>query len=624
MLPKITRQQCYLSDGEKEDVNFRHIFQELLKVGYSHKSMKSPHFSFRTFIAASLSLALPSMATDYQWDGNGATAGWDQGVTTAAAWNTSALTWDSLATGINDGTEPPVAVTFTAADNAIFTGFSTTTNRVWALSTNVNLAGLTFGITGGANNTLRSNSTVARTITLNSGTGLTTSGNTTTIGSITQGINLTLAADQTWNIGADTTILNPINETGGARSLTKAGAAILTLSAANNYTGSTVINEGTIRLTDGAQLGSGPVTLGGAASGGGTLQYSLTVPQTETRTLNLGGSSNQLLSLSSIGTAAITWNGNTAFSASSNRTLRLRGGSTADNTFAGVIANSTGGGIVTLTKADAGKWILTGANTYTGGTNINNGSLFLSGAGSLADSTVLSLNAVGATFDMSAISASTEVIASATGVTGSTIGLGNRTLEVGGDNTDFSIGSAITGTNGSLKKVGSGTMTLSGNNTYTGTTNVSGGTLLMGSDNTLPDASALNLSSGTTLKTDGHVDSLGALTVASGSVIDMGAGNASSLTFTDIGTWSGILNIWNYSEGVLSGASLGDKLIFSAQTGTFNLANVRFYSDSGTTPYSSSFGAAFVGNELVPVPEPTAMAAALVLLGYASSTRRRS
>ena len=53
------------------------------------------------------------------------------------------------------------------------------------------------------------------------------------------------------------------------------------------------------------------------------------------------------------------------------------------------------------------------------------------------------------------------------------------------------------------------------------------------------------------------------------------------------------------------------------------LSNVNFYSDGGTTLFNGLPGAAFTGNELVPVPEPGALLSTLALLGGSFFRRRR-
>lgn len=63
-----------------------------------------------------------------------------------------------------------------------------------------------------------------------------------------------------------------------------------------------------------------------------------------------------------------------------NRTLTFQGANTGDNTVASVIVdNIDGSARIGVTKAGSGRWILSGTNTYTGGTQVNAGTLVLDG-----------------------------------------------------------------------------------------------------------------------------------------------------------------------------------------------------------------------------------------------------
>jgi autotransporter-associated beta strand protein len=57
------------------------------------------------------------------------------------------------------------------------------------------------------------------------------------------------------------------------------------------------------------------------------------------------------------------------------RTLTLTGSNTGSNTIASLISNSDKGGVVGITKTGAGTWVLTGNNTYTGPTTVQQGTL---------------------------------------------------------------------------------------------------------------------------------------------------------------------------------------------------------------------------------------------------------
>lgn len=62
------------------------------------------------------------------------------------------------------------------------------------------------------------------------------------------------------------------------------------------------------------------------------------------------------------------------------RTLTLAGSNADNNELASVIGDSPMGGVVAVEKTGAGKWILSGANTYTGDTTVGEGILSLTSA----------------------------------------------------------------------------------------------------------------------------------------------------------------------------------------------------------------------------------------------------
>lgn len=72
------------------------------------------------------------------------------------------------------------------------------------------------------------------------------------------------------------------------------------------------------------------------------------------------------------------------------RTFTLSGTNTADNTIASAIGNSAAGSVVTVEKTGSGKWVLSGANTYTGRTIVREGILSVTNP-VLTDSSVVEL-----------------------------------------------------------------------------------------------------------------------------------------------------------------------------------------------------------------------------------------
>ncbi|MDR5462549.1 autotransporter-associated beta strand repeat-containing protein [Salmonella enterica subsp. enterica serovar Apeyeme] len=293
------------------------------------------------------------------------------------------------------------------------------------------------------------------------------------------------------------------NAISGSGHVVKSGDDALTLSGANTYTGGTLISGGTLVATSVDALGSGDVTndavlelnTGGdfdnAISGSGQVVKSgdetLTLSGANSYTGGTLISSGTLVAsnVEALGTGDVT----------DNAVLELNTGGTFDNAISGS-GQVVKSGDETLT--------LSGSNTYTGGTTINDGTLIATsvdalGSGDVTDNAVLELN-TGGTFD-NAISGSGQVVKSgdktltlsgANSYTGGTtindgtlvatsvdaLGTGDvtddATLEL---NTGGDFDNAIGGS-GNVVKSGADTLTLSGSNTYTGGTLISDGTLV--------------------------------------------------------------------------------------------------------------------------------------------------
>ncbi|WP_337244103.1 autotransporter-associated beta strand repeat-containing protein [Luteimonas sp. gir] len=151
-------------------------------------------------------------------------------------------------------------------------------------------------------------------------------------------------------------------------------------------------------------------------------------------------------------------------------TIRVGDGTTAGAGYTATI-DAVLQGDVGVVKTDAGTLVLSGANTYTGGTTVTGGAVAISNDGNLGASTS-GLTLDGGTLRALADLDSDRAIAAQAG--GATIDMQSHAVTLGG---------AIDGA-GALTKAGTGTLTLTADNGYTGGTTISAGTLRLGDGGT--------------------------------------------------------------------------------------------------------------------------------------------
>jgi len=294
---------------------------------------------------------------------------------------------------------------------------------------------------------------------------------------------------------------------GGAGNFSQLGSGTTVLNAANSYTGVTTVSGGTLSVTTlangGTNSGIGASTNAAAKLilNGGTLKYTGAAASTD-RQFTLGTSGG---GLDASGTGPINWTSTTAPTLSgvdTARTFTLTGTNTGTNTLAAPVGDN-GSGATGLAKNGASTWLLTGANTYSGNTTINGGTLELGNGGTSG-----TLNTA------SAISV----------VSGATFSVNHSDTMTQG--SQFSV-AAISGPGG-FSQLGSGTTILNATNSYTGPTTVSAGSLLMNAPGSLAAGSAVSVNGGT-LGGDGTIN--GAVTLGASGVIAPGtsAGTAGTL-----------------------------------------------------------------------------------------------
>ncbi len=146
-----------------------------------------------------------------------------------------------------------------------------------------------------------------------------------------------------------------------------------------------------------------------------------------------------------------------------------------------------GSGALNINDAThSGQVNLTAANTYTGATNVNGGTLLLTGDGSIAASSQVNV-AAGATFDVSGTNSDVALISLA-GAGSVALGATNLTLTQAAG----TFGGVLSGTGGLT--IAAGTETFTGTNTYTGATDVqAGASLLLTGTGSIATSSSVNV-----------------------------------------------------------------------------------------------------------------------------------
>ena len=168
--------------------------------------------------------------------------------------------------------------------------------------------------------------------------------------------------------------------------LTKSTTGVLSLTAANTYTGVTTLaaTGGTLSvavLADGGTASGVGQSTGDAANlllgNGTTLQYTGAAASTNRGLTINGTAANHGATLDASGTGPINFTGTAPLAfgtADQTRVLTLAGTNAGDNALAAAIADN-GFGATRIAKNGAGTWVLSGANSNTGATTVNAGTL---------------------------------------------------------------------------------------------------------------------------------------------------------------------------------------------------------------------------------------------------------
>jgi autotransporter-associated beta strand protein len=286
----------------------------------------------------------------------------------------------------------------------------------------------------------------------------------------------------------------------GSGSVTQLGSGTLALSGSNSYTGGTILRAGELSIGTQSNIGGASTSM---TFSGGILQIiGTSIPNLDSHTLNNTtfnggfdepGSNDQLVvsqalsgpgSLTKIGFGSLILTGSNSYSGTttiSSGTVQVGNGGAGARIGTGTIsdstalvfnhsgsltvsANITGAGSVTQTGT--GLLLLSGSNSYLGGTFINGGTLSATTANGLGTNGITFNGGVyqyqpGTSFDVT-----THAV---------TIGGSGGGVDTNGNNVTF--GNALGGV-GQFIKYGAGSLTFGKSNGYSGGTSVQGGKLI--------------------------------------------------------------------------------------------------------------------------------------------------
>jgi len=399
----------------------------------------------------------------------------------------------------------------------------------------------------GANGTLGTNSVIMSAGTLAVGTSSSTirdltvnNGVITGSGTLNSANNFTFANTATSTVSANLA---------GAAAVTQTGSSRVVLSGSNSFSGGLNLNS----------AGSGVDVTRAEALGTGTIT---------------AGSTNSKLGLNTITSLTITNAVNTG--SSNTATMAFTPGAVGNSmTVTGLISGSglskvSGGGDLYLNNS---------GNTYTGGTEVGTGRIYVGSDGALGATTgavnfgTTTNSVLAITSDVS-FNASRNFTMSAAGYTAN-IDTGANNVTINGVIAPIS---GVTG--GLLAKLGTGSLTLGGNNTYSGGTTVSGGTLI-----------------GTTASLQGAIANNAAVTFnqsTTGSYTNVMSGtgtlsktNTGTVTLTRTNSYSGATTV---SQGTLLVDSTGSIASSSLATVNGGLLNVNGTAGAVTVNNGGSLG----------------------------------
>ncbi|HUO08957.1 MAG TPA: autotransporter-associated beta strand repeat-containing protein [Phycisphaerae bacterium] len=307
-----------------------------------------------------------------------------------------------------------------------------------------------------------------------------TMGNADNANNATLASNISLGSSAVLNFGpvnagagnGNLALTGIITQTDGSNpaSVLVSTTGVVTLSGSNSYSGGTTFNAGTVNFNSLGNFGSGNLTFAG-----GTIQYNGNTDDVSTRTVTINAGGMGVDTTSAAGTVV----------------------------FANSIGNNGNGGII---KNGSGQLTLSGANTFTGNTTINNGTLLIGNSSALAPNGALAVNSnstagTAGILDLNGFSLTVGPLSGTSIIQDSGGGSGSITFTI---NTANGVATAYSGglfqgsKTLSLVVNGTGTLGMTGGSNYSGGTTINtGATLQVASYAAIGTSGTLTVNNGT-------------------------------------------------------------------------------------------------------------------------------
>ncbi len=396
----------------------------------------------------------------------------------------------------------------------------------------------------------------------------------------------------------DAVLSGVLSDSNTASGLRKTGNGVLSLTNANTYGGSTTVADGVLRLqnpdalpsgnvelTGGSVLGLGAGNLvltrslgigadqirwtgsGGFAAFGANRQVRFTDSSLNWTATNFIGGGRALILGHETSDATLIWQQRISL-AGSPRVIQVDDGSAdIDAKMSGPIAGGSSGTNNSLTKAGVGTLSLIVQPTYYGDTTVNAGTLMIGDGGAGGGVSQNSPNIIvesGATLAVNRNNSITQ-------------GTNPLMVPVSGE--------------GGLSQIGTGNTVLTLANTYSGPTNITAGTLSLGSNDVIPDGSAIALGNAT-FDAATFQDTLSTLDVEGNATINLGSGALLAFANSSAIDWSG--GTLNLTGTFVSASSLR----FGTNSGGLTAAQLALFHIAGYSSFSLNPNGFLIGQPL--------------------------